>query len=45
MSIDVIDLVLADLADLDELQLLDLAVKILHVATLKLENKECNDEE
>lgn len=42
---DITDLVLADLADLDELQLLDLAVKILNVATLKLENKEDNNYE
>ena len=43
--IDVVDLVLSDLADLDEMQLIDLAMKLLNLAVAKLEYKEKKNEE
>lgn len=38
---DILDVVMADLVDLDEIQLLELAQKLLNVVTSKLEQKEC----
>lgn len=39
------DLVLADLVDLDELQLIDLAQKLLNVAAQKIEVRSLQNEE
>lgn len=44
MSADILDLIVDDLVDLDEIQLLDLASKILNLAYSKLEDKEYNNE-
>lgn len=44
MSSDILDLIIADLVDLNEIQLLDLASKILNLAYSKLEDKEYNNE-
>ena len=42
---DVIDLVISDLVDLNEMQLIDLSIKALHIAIVKMEDKERNNEE
>lgn len=38
---DIIDMVMADLVDLDEIQLIELSQRILNVVISKLEQKEC----